>query len=135
MLRHYYINREWIVSGTAQRIYRVAAYLSLLLFFLLVLLSVELQVAGKIPEALALVAKLLLLPGVLGTAITTVAMEYFLIGFDTSPAWKKTFWFCVVLFPPLGPPLYYFAVYSRSDVLKDEAPKPVKDASAIAGRR
>jgi hypothetical protein len=31
---------------------------------------------------------------------------------------RKVFWFCVLLFPPLGPPLYCFIVYSRSDVLK-----------------
>jgi hypothetical protein len=55
---------------------------------------------------------------VLGAAITMVAMEYFLFGFDTPASFKKLFWFCVMLFPPLGPPLYCFIVYSRSNVLQ-----------------
>lgn len=130
MLRYYYINREWIVSDTARRIYRVAACLSLMLFVLLVFLSVELQVAGKIPEVLVPAIKLLLLAGVLGAATTMVAMEYFLFGFDTSSASKKILWFCVMLFPPLGPPLYCFAIYSRSDVLKDKLSKRAQEASA-----
>jgi len=103
-----------MVSGTAQRTYRVAASLSLALFFLLV----AVRVVDAIPEALLPVVKPLLLAGVLGAAITMVAMEYFLFSFDDSPAMKKVFWFCVMLFAPLGPALYCFIVYSRSDVLK-----------------
>ena len=117
MLRYYYINKEWMVSGTAQRTYRVAASLSLALFFLLVAVRVV-RVVDAIPEALLPVVKPLLLAGVLGAAITMVAMEYFLFSFDDSPAMKKVFWFCVMLFAPLGPALYCFIVYSRSDVLK-----------------
>ena len=44
-----------------------------------------------------------------------VAMEYFLFGFDQSSGLKKGFWFCVMLFPPLGPAIYCFIVYSRSN--------------------
>ena len=117
MLRYYYINKEWMVSGTAQRTYRVAASLSLALFFLLVAVRVV-RVVDAIPEALLPVVKPLLLAGVLGAAITMVAMEYFLFSFDDSPAMKKVFWFCVMLFPLLGPALYCFIVYSHSDVLK-----------------
>ena len=58
--------------------------------------------------------------GVLGAALTMVAMEYFLFGFDNSSAMKKAFWFCVMLLPPLGPSLHCFMVYSRSDVLQEE---------------
>jgi hypothetical protein len=43
---------------------------------------------GPIPEALLPVVKLLLLAGVLGSATTTVAMEYFLFSFDDSSARK-----------------------------------------------
>lgn len=118
MLRYYYINREWIVSESAQRVYRVAAYLSLMLFFLVVFLSIQLQIASKISTVLIPAIKLLLLAGILGAATTTVAMEYFLFGFDTSSAWKKLLWFCVMIVPPLGPALYYFVIYSRSDALK-----------------
>jgi hypothetical protein len=46
------------------------------------------QPSGPIPEALLPVVKLLLLAGVLGSATTTVAMEYFLFSFDDSSARK-----------------------------------------------
>jgi hypothetical protein len=114
MLRNYYINKEWMLSYTARRVYRIAASLSLALFFFLMWV----RATGGIPETLVPILKLPLFACVLGAAITMVAMEYFLFGFDNSPALSKVFWFCVLLFPPLGPPLYCFIVYSRSDVLK-----------------
>jgi hypothetical protein len=98
MLRNYYINKEWIVSQTARRIYRVAATLSLALFFFLVVVRFK----GGIPDTLVPILKLPLLAGVLGAAITMVAMEYFLFGFDNSSAMRKVFWFFVMLLPPLG---------------------------------
>jgi hypothetical protein len=57
-------------------------------------------------------------------------MEYFLFGFDKSSGMKKVFWFGVMLFPPLGPALYCFLVYSRSEVLKADSGKRVDAASA-----
>jgi hypothetical protein len=84
---------------------------------------------GPIPEALLPVVKLLLLAGVLGSATTMVAMEYFLFSFDDPSARKKVFWFCVILFPLLGPALYCFIVYSHSDVLKGNHAKRVEGAS------
>jgi hypothetical protein len=108
MLRYYYINKEWMLSSTARRIYRTAAVLSLMLFCSLwVWPFVE-----EIPVVLLPILKLLLLAGVLGAAITIVAMEYFLFGFDKSSAGKKVLWFCVTLLPMVGPPLYCFVVYS-----------------------
>jgi hypothetical protein len=126
MLRYYYINKEWIVSPTARRIYQIAACLSLALFFMLVIV----RVTGAIPEALVPLVKPLLFAGVLGTATTIIAMEYFLFGFDKSSGMKKVFWFGVMLFPPLGPALYCFIVYSRSEVLKADSAKRVDAASA-----
>ncbi len=113
MLRYYYINKEWIVSSTARRIYRTAAALSLGLFLGLW----ATQFRGDIPFDLPAM-RLLLFVGVVGAATTVVAMEYFLFGFDNSPAWKKVFWFCVMGLPLIGPALYCFIVYSRSDVTK-----------------
>ena len=55
-------------------------------------------------------------------------MEYFLLGFDKSPVLKKLFWFCVMAFVPVGPPLYCFIVYSRSDVLQEYAAAKGADA-------
>ena|SRR5438445_12777484 len=115
MLRHYYISKGWMVSRSARRIYQLAAGLSLALFFLLV----GLQMLGKIPENVLPVLRLLVVAGVVGTATTLIAVEYFLFGFDDSPALKKVFWFCVMLLPLLGPALYCFIVYSRSKVLRD----------------
>src|SRR4030088_589886 len=128
MLRNYYINKEWMVSGTAQRSYRVAAGLSLVLFFVVFFIAVAAQVSA-ITEALLPVVKLLLLAGVLGAATTMVAMEYFLFSFDNSSAMNKVFWFCVMLFPLLGPALYCFIVYSHSDVLKGNYAKRVEGGS------
>jgi hypothetical protein len=126
MLRYYYINRSWIVSGAARRIYRVAASLSLVLFLLLF----EVKLKGTVPTLLLPVLKPILLAGVLGAATTMVAMEYFLLGFDNSSALKKVFWFCVMLLPPLGPALYCFLVYSRSTVVNTGRDERVQSASA-----
>jgi len=112
MFRYYYINKEWIVSSTARHIYRTAAGLSVALFFGLW----AIQVRGGIPADVP-AANLLLFIGVLGAAITVVAMEYFLFGFDRSPEWKKVCWFCIMLLPLIGPALYCFIVYSRAAVV------------------
>ena len=126
MLRYYYINKEWMVSRRARRIYRIAASLSVVLFFMLI----AVPLAGEIPENALPVVRLLLLAGVLGAATTMVAMEYFLFGFDNSSALKKVFWFCVMLFPPLGPALYCFMVYSRSTVIEGTVTQRMGGASA-----
>jgi hypothetical protein len=124
MLRYYYINKEWMISATAQRVYRVAAYLSLALFLLFIFLR-----SAHPPENIFPLLRLLVLVGVVGAATTFVGMEYFLFGFDTSSAGRKVFWFCVMMFPLLGPALYCFFVYSRSQVLHN----PGKDANAVSG--
>lgn len=99
-----------MVSATSRRIYRTAAVLSLVLFFILL-------VKPSPSESLIPAFRLLLIAGILGAAVTMVAMEYFLFGFDKSSDIKKVFWFCVMLLPPLGPPLYCFFVYLRSDAI------------------
>jgi len=81
MLRYYYINRGWIVSSSARRMYRIAASLSLSLFFVLFAMSLR----GLIPNALVPVLRAILLPGVLGAATTMIAMEYFLLASMTPP--------------------------------------------------
>jgi len=113
MLRYYYINKEWMLSRAARRIYRMAAILSFLLFLFLL----SRPFLPQLPYSMLPIVRLLILCGVLGAATTIVAMEYFLFGFDTSPAWKKVFWFFVMLAPPIGPPIYCFAVYLRSTVV------------------
>ena len=117
MFRHYYISKEWMVSGRAHRIYRLSATLSLT--FMIFLMAIK--PVREIPESLFPAVKLLLFLGVAGSAITLVAMQYFLFGFDNSSPLKKLFWFCVMLLPPLGPALYCFIVYSRQSGLHAKA--------------
>src|ERR1700690_3638945 len=117
MLRYYYINKEWMLSLTARRMYRTSAVLSLMLFFIIV----TLRVGIAIPTSFLPIVRLLLFVGVVGAATTTVAMEYFLFGFDKSPSWKKVFWFCMMLLPPLGPSLYCLIACSHSNALKPDA--------------
>jgi hypothetical protein len=100
-------------------VYRIAAILSLVLFVTVI----AVRVARGVPDSLFPFVKLLLQFGVLGAATTLVAMEYFLFGFDDSSAWKRAFWFCVLMFPPLGPALYFFIVYSRSGLVKRNGKK------------
>jgi len=126
MLRNYYLNKEWMVSGRARRIYLVAASLSLGLFFM----AIALPFAGEIPKAVLPGLKILVLVCVLGAAIIIIAMEYFLFGFDQSSPYKKVFWFCVMLLPPLGAPLYCVFVYLRSDAFKTAPPHDREAASA-----
>ncbi len=57
MLKYEYINKEWIVSPTARRVYRASAALSVALFFC----WWAILVAGRIPETLVPVVRLLLL--------------------------------------------------------------------------
>ena len=116
-MRYYYINREWLLSDTARQVYRTAATVTLVFFGTLV----SLGLLDQVPKSLMPVLKAFLLCGVLGTALTAVAMEYFLFAFDTSSAVVKTFWFCAMLFLLIGPPLYCFLVYSRAEAFKEAA--------------
>jgi hypothetical protein len=77
---------------------------------------VALKVNGSIPAAIVLAVRPLVFLGVMSAATNLVAMEYFWFDFDKSPSLKKALWFCVMLNPLLGAPLYCFMVYSRSDV-------------------
>ena len=114
MLRYEYINKEWIVSPTARRLYRTSAGLSLaLLGFWWIALS------EGIPPQVQPTVRPLVFVGVLGAGTTFVGMEYFLFRFDDSHPLKQILWFMVMLIPLLGPSLYCFIVYSRSNVLKE----------------
>jgi hypothetical protein len=114
MLRYEYIDKEWIVSPTARRVYRGAARLSFVLFVPMVAVLYY----GGIPHLIRPVMRLLLLIGAAGTATTAIGMEYFLFRFDNSHALKQLFWFCAMFFLPIGPALYCFIVYSRSAEFK-----------------
>jgi hypothetical protein len=109
MLRYEYINREWIVSRSARRVYRTAAVASLSLYPIVIALMM-----GEIPRILTPALRPLLLASIVGSGITVVGMEFFLFRFDDSHALKQILWFGAMLFIPLGPALYCLLVYSRS---------------------
>jgi len=117
MLRYYYINKAWMLSPLASRVYRISATLSCALFFLWFALHFVSDISGPWRYLIRDV----LLVCIVGAAVNLVAMEYFLFGFDKSSEWKKVFWFVVMLFPLLGPALYCFVVYSRSESVNRSA--------------
>jgi hypothetical protein len=121
-MRHYFINKEWILSDQAKRIYRFAAFWAIALVPLIIGAEVF-----ELPEFLVPLFKVLLLLSVLGAATTLVAMEYFLFGFDRNPAWKKTLWFFVCCFVPLGPAVYCLMVYVKCDPVECAKPKAVEE--------
>ena len=125
MLRYECISKEWIVSPAARYVYRISASLSLALFLGLWVVLIE----GGIPETIVPVARPLLFAGVLGAGITLVGMEFFLFRFDTSHPLKQIAWFCVMLLPLLGAPLYCFTVYLRSDALRTACTKRERNAT------
>ncbi|MFZ0277895.1 MAG: hypothetical protein WA254_03385 [Candidatus Sulfotelmatobacter sp.] len=109
MLRYDFINKEWIVSRAARRIYRTAAVTSLALYPIMVALRVS-----EVPRILVPALRPVLLASIIGAGVTLVGMEFFLFRFDDSHALKQIFWFGAMLFIPLGPALYCLLVYSRS---------------------
>jgi len=111
MLKYEYLKKEWIVSPTARRIYRISASLSLALFFGIWLTLFE----GGISGPMAAVVRLLFFVGALGAGITLVGMEFFLFRFDDSRPLKQLIWFCITLVPLIGAALYCLIVYSRSE--------------------
>lgn len=63
----------------------------------------------------SLIVRLLLWPGILGTALLSLAMWNFWYGFDHSGGLKKAIWFLPLYFPlAIGPAFYYFFVYRRN---------------------
>ena len=110
------INRSWLFSLTAQRIYFVSALLALALTATLMGVHMAMRVAGTrtLTRDAASVIRVLLYPEVLGMAILWAAMWYFWFGFDRSHYFKRTIWFFLLFFvAPFGPLLYYFVVYRR----------------------
>jgi hypothetical protein len=127
MLRYLDINKELIVSRRAHRVYRASAYTSIALFVGLISVLVE----GGVPEPMAPFARTFLFLGVIGAGITLVGMEFFLFRFDGSHPLKQIAWFCVMIFPLLGPALYCLIVYSRSDVVKSACSNAAMGVSGV----
>jgi hypothetical protein len=120
------IKRSWIVSRWAQRVYFCCALANFYLVAVLAGSRVAVDASGLASLAefpgTAWMVKILLFPGVLGTALLVVAMWYFWFTFDQSHWIKKTLWFAV-LFPGflVGPALYHFFSYRRNAALEGRA--------------
>jgi hypothetical protein len=113
------IKKTWIISRTARRVYFVCALAALSFFGVLIASRAAFRLSGQATaEGIAtagLMVRLLLWPGLVGTALLSVAMWYFWIGFDDSGWLKKAMWFIPLYFLlPFGPALYYFFVYCRN---------------------
>lgn len=113
------IKKSWIVSPSARRVYFVCALAAFSLFGVFVASRAAIGASGAASLAdyptAALTVRLLVWPGVLGTALLSIAMWYFWLSFDDSSWIKKAFWFLPLYFLlALGPAFYYFLVYRRS---------------------
>jgi hypothetical protein len=100
-------------------VYLVCAILVVAFFGAIVAIFLAMGFSGvnslsAFPLALGF-ARVVLLPGIIGSATLSVAMWYFWFNFDQSSWAKKTLWaVALYLFIPIGPALYYFFVYLRS---------------------
>ena len=109
MNAYQFIKKEWIVSPAARRLFRAAAATSLTLYVSLAWVLLN----GGTP-----LLRLFVFIGVVAMCFTSAGMEAFLFLFDDSPAWEQILWFFGMFFIPLGPALFCFRVYSRSNALK-----------------
>jgi len=113
------ISKNWIISRTARIVYLACAILVCTLFGALFAILLAMGFSGvtslfAFPVALS-IARVVLLPGVFGSATLSIAMWYFWFNFDKSSWVRKTFWaFALWLALPIGPALYYFFVYLRN---------------------
>jgi hypothetical protein len=113
------ITRGWIISRAARRVYFVCGIAAFSLFGVFIASLAALGAAGvssleAFPTA-ALVVRILLWPGIVGTALLSIAMWYFWLSFDNSAWLRKAIWFVpLYLFLAVGPTFYYFFVYRRN---------------------
>jgi hypothetical protein len=110
------INRSWLFSGTARRIYFVSALLALALIATLLGVHMAMAAAGTraLGPSASPVVRMLLFPEITGEAVLWVGMWYFWFGFDRSHYLKKAVWFVLLfLLVPFGTIFCYFLVYRR----------------------
>jgi hypothetical protein len=113
------INREWLLSQAAQRIYLGCAVLTFALVATITGTHLAISAAGA--SALSAdarsVVRTILFPEILGTALLWVSMWYFWFGLDRSHYLKKAFSFVLLFFfAPIGTVVYYFVSYRRQVV-------------------
>ena len=120
---HLYVSESWILSPLARRVYLVCAILALTLFVIFIAGRMTVNPSGSAPGnavPMAFFVRLIVLAGILGTAILSVAMWYFWFGFDRSSWIKKALWLPMLyLFFAIGPALYYFFVYRKNESVRN----------------
>jgi hypothetical protein len=120
-VNYFAIDPKLIISPAVARIYRVSAWISLIL---LVGIAAG-WFSPENPHWIGAFAQPLLMVGVLSYVFMTAAMEVFLFRFDESGALKQVFWFVVMLVPLIGSALYCLVVYSRSASVKSISSRPL----------
>jgi hypothetical protein len=117
MIYRFEINRPWVVSPGASRVYLVSAVLATLFYACKIGVSLALSVAASrwsdISWIVAVPLFLTQLVSVIGTAVLWVAMMYYWYSFDPRSDGARGVWLLVLLLGPLGSLIYYFAVYRR----------------------
>jgi cytochrome bd-type quinol oxidase subunit 2 len=111
----------WLVSRTARRLYIASAVLSMMMFALLLAIEFAAGAAGGTLQSspvVSLALKAVLLPGILGTAVLSIAMLYFWIRFHSNERTSKVPWLLLLAWVPvLGPVCYFAFVYLRSPLV------------------
>jgi hypothetical protein len=114
------IKKTWIISRTAVGSILLCALAALSFFGVLIASMTAFRMSGQATlegiAAAGFIVRLLLWPGLIGTALLSVAMWYFWLDFDNSGWLKKAIWFLPLYFLlPFGPAFYYFFVYRRNN--------------------
>src|SRR3954462_3188248 len=117
-----FINREWLVSPTAQKVYLLCAWFGAA-FVLLFAYGIYANVHGSklffeaVPVVRPLV-KLVFQAGLLGAVTLEFAMAYFWWNFDCEHSvWKSVAGLLLLATAPVGT-IFYYAFFYRSSVTK-----------------
>jgi hypothetical protein len=112
MCLRFFINKEWIVSTTARRIYLISTILNVALIFLEYWLILSSH--AVMSDGLSVALGSLLYLCVFGAATTFVAMLFHFVLFNRYSLPKSILCALAMYLYPIGPPLYFFLVYWRS---------------------
>jgi hypothetical protein len=115
------VSDSWLISPIAKKVYFVSALLTIYVIGLLsAIIAATFFAEGTLVQSplLASVLKMLLFPGVLGTAALWIGMLYFWYQHHPSQSTTKPLWAAALwLLGPVGALLYFKLVYLRSPLL------------------
>lgn len=124
-MMHVSINRAWLFSRTARRVYLLCAILNLALLATRIGVVAAMASAGvsTLPPTAVLLVKGFLFPEIVGSAVLFVGMSYCWLGFGGSYK-KKVLWFVSLGFFLIATPIYYFSVYRSMASREAESTEP-----------